>query len=614
MEDVLKKLEGDPLNPDLWFAVREAAKARGDFLSAKTLPVILTGLEHLCSSLRGQSTPDIPTSALLTGMQRAAFKRLATSYNNPKVLKEIGMLYVTEFKLPGVGRSHLERAKELNGSDTEIDLLIKQASDAEAKAAQRDDREDAGIERAQHAKKQVANLIRKTGKVALKAQSLADAAGTDKPPRPKAAKVLPKGAAPNRATAKIVIPAQILPLPESDDESVVLACKLIRDGELDQGWDVAIRLGARLTSDERKFELWTEVGLACFQTENYDHALKSYRMANDLAPTLLMSWFNYGLALQIKGRFDESLRAYLMGDSLEPNHPKVWCNIGALYFQTDQFQKSEEALRKAVEFRPSYARAWDNLAAALGAQEKLLEARYACQRAISLRSDFPESWFKLAMIHLHYNELSEAKQAYQNALTHESLAPFALNFLAIIEVRQGNLEQATRHAHKAAELDPDNESAADAWTAIGEAYLKAEHLEPAITALRTAAQANRANFSAWYNLGRAYYKGGQLAEARDAFSAAIATNPQSYAAIDRLGRVALELGDVKQAVDMARQLTHMAPESEVSWRRLAEALEHAGDTAGAKDAKRKADHYSTGTSAEASDLTGALGRLRDLAR
>lgn len=597
-------LESDPLNQQVWEQVRVRAAASGDFLGIKTLPIVIAGITKLNERLATDYEDDgKPVFSKLSGMQRSTLIKLVSSYNNPRILKEMGMLYLGEFRLPEEAGKHFRRAQALNEADDSLEELIERA-DAASAAGSKEATD--GVEPQQHARKRVASMIRKTGKVALSRQQLEAVS-----PPPGTAE---DDNASSKGSGKINIDIDIesKDFPDCNDDALELAVELVRQGDVSAGLKAAKKIADRTENEDVRFVVWTEVAYACFQKGLTAEALKAYETARDAAPDILMSWFNYGLALHVTGDFEQALESYRKGDSIEPNHPKVWCNIGALYFQLDRFDAAEQALRKTVEIRPSYARAWDNLAAAMGAQNKLNETRSACQRALALRPDFPEAWFKLAMVCYHDGDLGEAEKGFRNALNHEELAPFALNYLALICADQGNLEKAEQYARDGIELDPNNPAAVSAWVEIGIGAFKADQFPRAIEALSQATKVGSESFDAWFNLGRSYEKAGDLAEARDAYAKSGEIRPESYAAYHRLGRTAMTMQDLPLAIKAYKQLAEIAPEDEVPWRRLAASLDAKGMCQLANEALLTAESLASTPDRGAANITTALGRIREL--
>src|ERR1700683_2424883 len=95
--------------------------------SANTLMTILEGVEKL----RERSNSDNPVA--ITGFHATLFDRLLQSFNNPTLLKEVGLIYLGEVGLPGIALKHLDLAHQFAPKDRDIAELQKAATIALAR-------------------------------------------------------------------------------------------------------------------------------------------------------------------------------------------------------------------------------------------------------------------------------------------------------------------------------------------------------------------------------------------------------------------------------------------------------------------------------------------------
>ena len=115
--------ESPVFHPQTWLDMLNAAQAKRDTFSAKTLQVILDGVEHLAMA---RLEPNCPFK--LTTVHAALFEKLQRAYNNGGLLKSVGALYLNEFRLPAVALKHLELAGQFAPNDGEIEQLERQAT------------------------------------------------------------------------------------------------------------------------------------------------------------------------------------------------------------------------------------------------------------------------------------------------------------------------------------------------------------------------------------------------------------------------------------------------------------------------------------------------------
>jgi hypothetical protein len=115
-------------NPQTWADLLAAHAAKRDMFSTKTLVVILDGIDKLAEA---RDLPDSPI--IVTGLHATLFERLRSSFNNPTLLKEIGLIYLNEFHLPAVALKHFDLARQFAPKDRDLEQLQKASALAMAR-------------------------------------------------------------------------------------------------------------------------------------------------------------------------------------------------------------------------------------------------------------------------------------------------------------------------------------------------------------------------------------------------------------------------------------------------------------------------------------------------
>ena len=101
----------------------------------------------------------------VTSFHAALFERLQRSFNNPNLLKEVGVVYLEEFRMPAIALKHFELARQFAPKDRDIEQL--QVAAALAVARQMTDQSaHSGLDEAAPSKPAVNALLRKTSKLA----------------------------------------------------------------------------------------------------------------------------------------------------------------------------------------------------------------------------------------------------------------------------------------------------------------------------------------------------------------------------------------------------------------------------------------------------------------
>jgi Flp pilus assembly protein TadD len=567
----LKLIQSSPLDPASWQGLADKVKSQNDPLSIKSLEIIIEGLKRLEENyLKGEEGGGPPP---LSSLSQSMFVRLAKAYNSPTLLKEVGLIYLRDLRMPGVALQHFERALRLGGPEKELRPLTEAAAvAAQVQIAQVEGHGHAhsGIETAKHARPIVPSVIRKTGKMVMPSRFTQTAE--------------------TKLTATVELESEVgLPLPATTDECLKEADEAIKKGQLRRAAALLEKANKTPADSAAMWQAWTNLGQSFYETSQHVHAEVAFGEALKYDPNEMASHFNVAVGQHLNGKYEDALKSYLKANQLEPNHPKVWCNLGVLNFQTDKYGEAESALRHAVQADPKYARAWDNLAAALGAQDKLDEAIEACQRALELRPDYPESFFKLGVIYFSQNELTKAAEEFRRAASLPILAGYSDAFLAMIHARLEQTEEAEAAVQRAVKADPKCDLIWMAWNDLGLAWYTAGNYQRSAIAYGEATMIKPDEAEAWFNLGVSYHKAGDLKSARASYQQAVDLKESMAGAWHNLGIVCAQNGDHEAAMSAFKREVNCSPENVRAWYDLAVTLEKLGRMDEAKIAHAKVE-------------------------
>jgi superkiller protein 3 len=573
---VLKSIEASPLSAQAWEGLLQRVRGQNDPLSIKSLEIIIDGLKRMEETIKlaeeKQQTP-IQLSTISKGM----FSRLAKAYNSPTLLKEIGVIYLRDLRLPSVALQHFDRSMKLGGPEKELRPL----SEAAAVAAQRQialtsgqQEGHSGIEKAQHAKPVAPNIIRKTGKILMPSRMSQTAVA--KLPAPTAG-------APQEA---------VKPLPATTAECLAEAEAAIQAGKLVRAEQLLLKANENPASNTEMWQAWTNLGQAYYDAGVSPRIEAAFAEAVKYDPDELASRFNLALGYHLNDKFDLALAEYNKANNIESKHPKVWCNLGVLYFQMDRFDQAELALRGATTILPEYARAWDNLGAACGAQDKLDEAVSACQRAIELRPDYPEAYFKMGIVHFTRHDLTQAAMEFQKAALLPALTAYSECFQAMIYARLEQVEAAEAALQRAVKADAKCELLWMAWNDLGIIQYATGNYTKAAAAYGEATMLKPDEAGAWFNLGVSYHQNGDLAAAKNSYQHAVDLKESLASAWHNLGIILTEEGDHQSAANAFRQEVNWDSTNVRAWYDLSVSLEKLGEHEEAKVAKAKVDMLS----------------------
>jgi len=417
--------------------LHQQAKEKKDTTSIQTLDVIIAGIAEVSRAIEerkeeGDFLPVFSSAAF------SIFSRLAESYNNPAVLKQAGLHYMSEWRLPGAALQHFQRALSLGGTENALRSLIEVAFIAvQRKKSPKRETADTGVTSPLASNPNVTQIIRETDKA-----------------------LITKTRRPSFNASQMARTMKLKPgvaLPDVAKEALKAAAKEIINGNVAHAHELLLKAGKYPVKKEILCAMWSNLGRTCYQSNRYVEMEDAYTQAYVNDPTGGDTYFNLALAKSLNQKLTEAEALYQLAAKMDPSNPKVWCNLGVLYFQNDRFAEAEHVFRSAIKYRPDYARAWDNLASALSAQGKTEEAIVACQKAIEIRPGYPEAYFKLSAIYFGKGDpasLTEAASALGYVVNYAPLAASVNAMLSMIHSRMEQIDSAKASLQRAVESDP----------------------------------------------------------------------------------------------------------------------------------------------------------------
>jgi tetratricopeptide (TPR) repeat protein len=589
--------ESPVFHPQTWLDMLQAATAKRDIFSIKTLEVVLDGIEHLAMA---RLEPNCPFK--LTAMHANLFEKLQRAFNNGGLLKAVGTLYLGEFQLPGVALKHFELARQFAPNDGEIEALQRGAAAAATRQVTAAQAAAAPVADGIHQKPDIEKvLFRTTTKLHRVAAGLQLNAAT--------------GALERRQEVRRQTQA-LNGAPANKNQDFTHALEQIH--ELIEGTRFAdafsaladvVRLGAPVEEAEI---CYAQLGLAAFENNRLADALAAYLKMRDMVPQSVEGWYNCGLVYHKMGLADEALDCYEEASRLDPSNPRTWCNLASIWFDRGDYAEAEKMARKALELRSDYPRALDNLAAALSAMDRLQEAADVCQQAIRLQPDLQSAWFKLGVIKFQQEQFIPAMEAFNLTGDNPDFFPYVLYYLCMIDARRGRVDDAIQKLADARAADPANELEPLALKEIGALCTKLGHHQAAADAYGQICSIHPTDVSAWLAKGTAHHRIGQLDQAREAYTRVSEIEPANPMPWHNLGTLAVDQGRTKDARDCFQRETELAPDDAKAWHDLAMAWQALGNEAEAAQALDRAEQLVRDNTRKTSDLSAAMSIVRRL--
>jgi len=584
------------LDPQTWVDLLTVHALKGDMFSVKTLTIIHEGVEKLAQA---RSAAD--TGITITSFHATLFERLLHSFNNPHLLKEIGVAYLEEFRMPAIALKHFDLAREFAPKDRDIEQL--QVASALAVARQMTDHSaHSGLEEAAPSKPEVSALLRKTSKLANVVDTrthLDETAGE----LGRKQEALRKTGAVKQATGSAAADFQ---KPLNRIQGLI---SLTDFAGATAALDEARKAGA---PKEELQVYYAQLGLAAYDHGRMQEALDAFLQMRDLKPEAIEGWFNCGLVHQKTGRLDEALASYQEALRIAPDNPKTWCNLSAVWFERGDHAEAERAARRSLELKPDYARAWDNLASALSAMNRLTEAAEACQRAIHIQPALPSAWFKFGVVNFQLDNMVVATEAFNMTGENPDFFAYILYYASMIAARRGELDQAVEKLEQARAADPANELESSAMKELAAAFTKAGSHETAADFYGQITEKRPKDFSAWLALGTACHRAEQLDQARKAYLRATGLRPDNPVAWHNLGLLASDQGRHEESRNYYQREVELAPDDAKAWYDLGVSLQALGLEDESTKAFEKSEGLLKSVSRRSSDLSAALSIVRRL--
>jgi len=564
--------------------------------SARTLMAIHEGIEKLAKARTAAEN-----WVTITSFHATLFERLQRSFNNPNLLKEIGVVYLEEFRMPAVAQKHFELARQFAPKDRDIEQL--QVAAALAVARQMTDQSaHSGLDEAAPSKPEVGALLRKTSKLASVVDTrthLDETAGEMGRKQEAWRKTGEVKQTTGSGAADFHAPLSRVKGLISQTDFAAAAAALAE----------ARKAGA---PKEELQAYYAQLGLTAYDHGRMEEALGAFQLMRDLAPEAVEGWFNCGLVLQKMGRLEEALTSYQEAVRIAPDNAKTWCNLSSVWFERGDFAEAERAARQSLELKVDYARAWDNLASALSAMNRLTEAADACQQAIRIQPALHSAWFKFGVINFQLDNMVMATEAFNMTADNAGFFAYVLYYLSMIEARRGELDLAVEKLEQARAADLNNELEPTAVKEIAVAFTKAGDHGAAANFYRQNTDTHPEDFSAWLALGTARHRAEQMDPAREAYVRATELRPESPLPWHNLGLLASDQGKHEVARGHFQREVELAPDDAKAWYDLGVSLQTLGMEDESTEAFERAEELVKSHSRRSSDLSAALSIVRRL--
>jgi tetratricopeptide (TPR) repeat protein len=240
---------------------------------------------------------------------------------------------------------------------------------------------------------------------------------------------------------------------------------------------------------------------------------------------------------------------------------------------------------------------------------------------VEIRPDAPPEYDLLvAQQHMLDGEVPEALAAYQRAVAKDETSAFLHRRLAATLAQQSRLEEATAHAQRALELEPED---AETRLFLGQLY-RARHDLPAAEAILRGENGEPLDNDCAYQLFQVYFEAGRMDEAADTAQWLVVHEPDELRGRFALASVQQRQGKLKESDQTLRDALRIDPGNLRVYGMLARSMRERGDREGEMRVYREVlaldpDHLPTlialgESQMDANDLEGAIATFEEIER
>jgi len=297
-----------------------------------------------------------------------------------------------------------------------------------------------------------------------------------------------------------------------------------------------------LKSAPRSAEGHANLGIVLAHENKFDSAIREYKTALSLNPTLRGLNLNLGIAYFRKGDYSEALVPLKKSLAANLDDPQARELLGLSYVQLNRY---EEAIRY---LGPLQAKRDPGVLYALAAcyvrLGKTAEAESTIKDLLVNEPDTPRIHFLLGETYLGVNQFPQALEEFQRVYSADPHWPQIHFLLGAVEARLGKFDPAEDDLR--AELRADPQSFAARFV-LGALLSKQSEYDEAIRLLSEAHRLNAGHADTLYELARAEWKKGNVGQAQDHARQAISIDAKNRQAHYLLGEIARRGGDSRTA-------------------------------------------------------------------
>jgi len=255
-----------------------------------------------------------------------------------------------------------------------------------------------------------------------------------------------------------------------------------------------------LTEDdtpESRADMYIDIGEILEHAQQYDRAIKFYKMATAEYPENIDFVFKIGICYEYLGESEKSIGFYNKAIDIDPFSDYAWYNIGIAYNRMGDFEKAIEAYNYAIALNPDFSDAVFNKGNTCCNARKYKEALECYQEYLRIYPDSVSAQCYIGECYVQLGRIDEAEAVYDKMLQKNDTSNVdAWYGKAMVCNARNEPEKGIEALKRLLDIDNEHDSA---WFHLGRFYFLLDQHEEALIAFKKSLNLNKYNALAWQN-------------------------------------------------------------------------------------------------------------------
>jgi tetratricopeptide (TPR) repeat protein len=136
-------------------------------------------------------------------------------------------------------------------------------------------------------------------------------------------------------------------------------------------------------------------------------------------------WFEYGLRYDVEGKWELAIKAYKKALQINPTLADCWNNLATIYYRIGKKKRAIRFYMNALKINPSYKLAYYNLGNIFEEIRKYRLAVKMYLKAIQLDAEYFDAHYNLALVYDKIHSFAEASHHWEIYLKYDSSSRWA---------------------------------------------------------------------------------------------------------------------------------------------------------------------------------------------